>query len=249
MATENAKKSAQNFECDSCDYLTCKFWEYKRHLSTHKHIRNTLATSGNKKSAAGEGFTCELCNKEYADRTGLWRHKNRGCCMKNILEKMDDHAGPLDVNDKDELILELLKQNAQLIKENSEFKNMMMKVIENGTTSHSHNTTHTNSHNKAFNLQFFLNETCKNAMNITDFVESIKLQLSDLMEVGELGYVEGISNIIVKNLNNLDETERPIHCTDKKRETFYVKDHGQWEKEDHEKKTNKKSYQERRIQK
>jgi hypothetical protein len=81
-----------------------------------------------------------------------------------------------------------------------------------------------------------LNETCKNAMNITDFVESIKLQLSDLIEVGELGYVEGISNIIVKNLNNLDETERPIHCTDKKRETFYVKDHGQWEKEDQERK-------------
>jgi len=103
-------------------------------------------------------------------------------------------------------------------------------VLENGTVNNSHNTT--NSHNKAFNLQFFLNETCKNAMNINDFVDSIKLQLSDLIEVGELGYVEGISKIIVNNLNNLDETERPIHCTDKKRETFYVKDENQWEKED-----------------
>ena len=98
--------------------------------------------------------------------------------------------------------------------------------------NNSNNTTHTNSHNKAFNLNFFLNETCKNAMNITDFVDSIKLQLTDLMEVGELGYVEGISKIIVKNLNNLDETVRPIHCTDKKRETMYIKDQGNWEKED-----------------
>ena len=98
------------------------------------------------------------------------------------------------------------------------------------------NTTTTNSHNKAFNLNFFLNETCKNAMNITDFVDSIKLQLSDLMEIGEIGYVEGISKIIVKNLNNLDETIRPVHCTDKKRETMYIKDEGEWNKED-EKKT------------
>ena len=94
------------------------------------------------------------------------------------------------------------------------------------------NITTTNSHNKAFNLNFFLNETCKNAMNITDFVDSIKLQLSDLIDVGEVGYVEGISKIIVKNLNALDETERPLHCTDKKRETIYIKDQGQWEKED-----------------
>jgi hypothetical protein len=130
-----------------------------------------------------------------------------------------------------------------LIKENSDFKtilmeqsNIMMEVIKNGATQNSHNTTHTNSHNKAFNLNFFLNETCKDAMNIMDFVDSIKLQLSDLEKVGQIGYVEGISNIIVKNLNDLDVTERPIHCTDKKRETLYVKDEDKWEKEDEDKK-------------
>jgi len=114
-----------------------------------------------------------------------------------------------------------------------------MSILENGT----HNTTnaHTNSHNKAFNLNFFLNETCKNAMNITDFVDSIKLQLSYLMDIGELGYVEDIFKIIVKNLNNLDETERPIHCTDKKRETMYIKDENQWEKEDENKTRLKKA--------
>jgi len=134
-----------------------------------------------------------------------------------------------------------------LIKDNSELRNLILKVIENGTHNTTNNTnnnttnTYTNSHNKAFNLNFFLNETCKNAMNITDFVDSIKLQLSDLMEVGELGYVDGISKIIVKNLNNLDETVRPVHCTDKKRETMYIKDEGQWIKEDENKTRLKKA--------
>jgi hypothetical protein len=115
-----------------------------------------------------------------------------------------------------------------------------MEVIKNGMIHNSNNTTNTNSHNKAFNLQFFLNETCKNAMNIMDFADSIQLQLSDLENVGQAGYVEGISNIIVKNLKALDITERPIHCTDKKRETMYIKDEDKWEKEDDDKKIIKK---------
>jgi hypothetical protein len=123
-----------------------------------------------------------------------------------------------------------------LVKQNSE----LLEVIKNGThnTNNSHNNT--NSNNKTFNLQFFLNETCKNAMNIMDFVDSIKLQLSDLEKVGQLGYVEGISNIITSNLKALDITQRPIHCTDKKRETLYIKDEDKWEKEDDEKKKLKK---------
>jgi hypothetical protein len=125
-------------------------------------------------------------------------------------------------------IQELKEFMSYLMKENSEMKNMMMEVIKNGT----HNI---NSNNKTFNLNVFLNETCKNAMNITDFVNSIKLQLSDLEKVGELGYVEGISKIILKNLNALDITLRPVHCTDKKRETMYIKDEDKWEKEDEKK--------------
>ena len=131
----------------------------------------------------------------------------------------------------------IVKQNTELIKENNEFKNMMMEVIKNGTHNNNNNTN--NSHNKAFNLQFFLNETCKDAMNITDFVESIKLQLSDLENVAEVGYVEGISNIIVKNLKKLDVTQRPVHCTDKKRETMYVKDEDTWEKDEENKQMHK----------
>jgi hypothetical protein len=122
----------------------------------------------------------------------------------------------------------LLKQNSDLIMQNAE---LVKNGINNTTNSHNNN----NSNNKTFNLQFFLNETCKNAMNIMDFVNSIKLQLSDLENVGKIGYVEGISNIINSNLKALDITQRPIHCTDKKRETLYIKDENKWEKENDDK--------------
>jgi hypothetical protein len=130
----------------------------------------------------------------------------------------------------------ILKQNSDIIKENSELKNMMMdaqnKMLEVIKTGTHNTTTNTNSHNKTFNLQFFLNETCKNAMNIMDFVDSLKLQLVDLERMGEIGFVNGMSNIIIKNLQNMDITERPVHCTDQKREVIYVKDAGKWDKEE-----------------
>jgi hypothetical protein len=182
-------------------------------------------------------YSCEICNKKFKNRSGLWKHKNKNICNKNETDlgfDSDDEGlkNEKDLTDKDLIMM--------LIKENGELKNMIMKVLENGThNSNSHNTT--NSHNKSFNLQFFLNETCKDAMNIMDFIESIQLQLSDLEKVGELGYVEGISNIIVKNLKALDVTQRPVHCTDKKRETLYIKDENKWEKEDDEKKKIRKA--------
>jgi len=179
---------------------------------------------------------CDICNKNFKTNSGFWKHKNKGCFNKSLDSKEETKD---EVTDKD-LIIMLLKQNSELIKEQSDIKNIILEIVKNGTHNTTNNT-HTNSHNKAFNLNFFLNETCKNAMNITDFVDSIKLQLSDLMEVGEIGYVEGISKIIVNNLNNLDETVRPVHCTDKKRETMYIKDQGQWAKEDDNKSKLKKA--------
>jgi len=119
------------------------------------------------------------------------------------------------------------------MKENKEIKELILELAKKDSYNNCNNTI--NSHNKAFNLNLFLNETCKDAMNIMDFVDSIKLQLSDLEKVGELGYVEGISNIITKNLKELDVHQRPVHCTDKKRETIYIKDENKWEKEDYEK--------------
>ena len=187
-------------------------------MSTQKHKNNVSTTDDNAKNE--KKYICENCDKEYNDRAGLWRHKKK-CC------EINDNLPNFDPTDK-ELIVMLLKQNTQLIEQNTE---LTKNGINNTTISHN-----TNSLNKTFNLQFFLNETCKDAMNIMDFVDSIKLQLTDLEKVGEIGYVEGISNIITTNLKALDITQRPIHCTDKKRETLYIKDEDKWEKENDEKK-------------
>jgi hypothetical protein len=123
---------------------------------------------------------------------------------------------------------EVHKQNADLQKQNQEFQKQMMELYKTTSTTNIHQN---NSHNKTFNLQFFLNEQCKDAMNLMDFVNSMTLELSDLEEVGELGYVEGISNIIIRKLNELDIYKRPIHCSDGKREIMYVRDDNVWGKE------------------
>ena len=219
---KKTEKNLKKFFCEKCNFECYQNCDWNKHLLRKKHKANTQGNAEEIKKLE-KTFSCENCDKLFKTFAGLWKHKNKKICQ-NIACKDTQLDIPIknSLIDKDELIIELLKQNKELLE-----------IVKNGT----HNTTNnnninTNSHNKAFNLNFFLNETCKNAMNITDFVDSIKLQLNDLMDVGELGYVDGISKIIVKNLNNLDETIRPIHCTDKKRETFYVKDQNQWEKED-----------------
>jgi hypothetical protein len=238
MLTESCEKVAKILHCSICDYNTSRKSSYDKHLLTSKHknrdIINTTLTESCEKIENCCKFVCQHCNKEYKSRVGLWKHKQT---CKPTEEFNDENKKSGEISEKD-LIMMIVKQNTELIKENNEFKSMMMEVIKNGTMQNSHNTT-SNSHNKAFNLQFFLNETCKDAMNITDFVESIKLQLSDLEKVGEIGYVEGISNIIVKNLKDLDVTQRPVHCTDKKRETMYIKDEDKWEKDEEQKKMHK----------
>ena len=230
LEDEIQPKIQPKFYCKFCDYGTCKKTNYDTHVKSIKHGRITNDYAMRQLSAKiqpkfsnqpEDGLYVCLCGKQYKHRQGLWKHKQK--CKEEDDTKQEITKN--EINFDKELFMMIINQNKELLE-----------IVKNGTsnTNHSHNTT--NSHNKAFNLNFFLNETCKNAMNITDFVDSIKLQLSDLMEVGELGYVEGISKIIVKNLNSLDETIRPVHCTDKKRETMYIKDEGEWNKED-EKKT------------
>jgi len=245
MATQKMKKNENNYCCIFCDFNTCKKTNYILHLQTKKHISNSSATFSNIKNDKYI-FKCNTCDKVYNDRTGLWRH-NKICINSTFINENNTKINSENCDNK--LIMALINDNKELrnllveqSKENSEYKTFMMeqqtmiiKVLENGT----HNINTTNSHNKSFNLNFFLNETCKDAMNITDFVESIKLQLSDLEKVGEIGYVEGISNIIVKNLKDLDVTQRPVHCTDKKRETMYIKDENKWEKDEEQKKMHK----------
>ena len=232
LVAKSGKKVANNFYCEKCDYTCCKLYNWKKHLVTAKHTQETngniLETESGKKwqNEQIKEFACENCDKEFKTRSGLWKH-NKNC---NNEDKNNNEILQNNENDDKELIMMLVKQNSE-----------MLEVIKNGThnTNNSHNNTNTNSHNKTFNLQFFLNETCKDAMNIMDFVDSIKLQLSDLENVGKAGYVEGISNIITTNLKALDITQRPIHCADKKREVLYVKDADKWEKDDEKTKIRK----------
>jgi hypothetical protein len=128
--------------------------------------------------------------------------------------------------------MELIKDNKDMKQIILEQNNTINNLVKNGITNNISTNTNCMNNNKTFNLQVFLNETCKDAMNINEFVESIKVQLTDLERVGEVGYVEGISDIITSNLKALDVKMRPVHCTDKKRETIYIKDENKWEKED-----------------
>jgi hypothetical protein len=240
------EKNESKYYCDICDFKCSYISDWTRHLSTRKHLvskdGNKMEINGNKLGEKNENnyyHSCDTCKKLYKTMSGLWKHKKK-CFYEEKIDSQKneniENSENNDINDK-ELIVMLIKQNSELMKETSDFKSMMMEVIKNGT--HNTTTTHTNSHNKAFNLNFFLNETCKDAMNIMDFVDSIKLQLSDLEKVGEIGYVEGISNIIVKNLKDLDVNKRPVHCTDKKRETMYIKDDNKWEKDEEKLKLHK----------
>jgi len=197
--------------CESCAYQTSNKKDFKKHLSTIKH-QISVMDSKKPPSEHIKLFGCEYCGKLYNSNSGLWKH-NIKCTSK---QPREDNA---DLNDKD-LILMLIKQNAKL-----------MNIVETGTTT----TNITNSHNKTFNMNFFLNETCKNAMNINDFVSSVTPTIEELEETGKIGYVAGITNVILNRLKNLELGEQPMHCSDAKRETLYVKDKDVWEKETGEK--------------
>ena len=239
METFGNKKSPKipkKYECSVCMYFTCNLKDYKKHINTIKHKTHEMETFGNKKSPKSDEktFVCD-CDSHFLSRAGLWKHrKTCGDFLKN-LSPHDNNPEPQPKSNyefnKDTLI--------EIIKENHDFqmdmqKQMMDFMKTNVCYNNSINTINNlnNSNNKTFNLQFFLNETCKDAMNIMDFIESVKLQVSDLENVGKVGYIEGISNIIIKNLQALDVEKRPVHCADQKREVIYVKDDNIWEKED-----------------
>ena len=229
MLKNSSPKFAKNIICEICDYKCYKQSDMNKHILSLKHKNSTISTSSSTDLDISKYICC--CGKKYKERTGLWYHKKK-CKYENITNIEPDQVDiqSLDMN----LIMQLLKQN-------DEFKSLMIeqnsKLIEAYKTNTSSITTgDINSHNKTFNLNVFLNEQCKDAMNIMDFVDSIKLDLNDLESVGKLGYINGISNIIIKNLKALDVHMRPVHCTDLKRETMYVKSQNTWEKEDEENK-------------
>ena len=229
MEDKFSSKKFPNFVCNCCDYTTSRKSQYDRHLLTLKHKKKTFVNQEDKKVPHVD-FICK-CGIKYTSRQGLWKHL-KICKINKSSESSDSIIGAYeDDSDKSELkvLTELVKD---VIKHNQELTNKIIDICQVGQTQNntiSHSNVHSN--NKTFNLQFFLNETCKDAMNISDFVSSIKLNLEDLENTGRKGYVEGISNIFLKNLNNIEDHMRPIHCSDQKREILYIKDNDKWEKE------------------
>jgi len=228
---KKSQKIPYEFLCKKCEYITLSKKDYNKHLLTAKHKHRTLL---NEKSHFVPNFICE-CGKTYKSRHGLWYHKQK--CnylfIKHDNNDDNDNKQQLKTSNGDfvidkEFVLNILKKNNDLQTQVLETQNQVVELLKNGTHQITNNT---NSHNKTFNLNFFLNETCKNAMNIMDFVNNLQLQLSDLEKMEDIGYVNGMSNIIIKNLKDMDVTERPVHCTDVKREVLYVKDEDKWDKE------------------
>jgi hypothetical protein len=205
-------KKHPEFICELCNFKCCKKGDFNRHLSTNKHNILTNPNSFTSKNIDKQ-YKCN-CGKIYKHMSSLCAH-NKKC---NMIES-------IIMNEKDAIITQLLQQNSEL--QQSIIKLSQEKVVNNSIT--------TNSNNKNFNLNFFLNETCKNAMNISEFVSSIKVNLEDLEYTGRQGYIQGISNIILNNLQKLEQHERPLHCNDLKREVLYIKDNDKWEKETEQK--------------
>jgi len=249
MAIAKIAKNRKVYICETCHYSTSNLFDFNKHNQTKKHSQSGLSMAIDDlsmlcdKKIATKVFSCPTCNKVYKDNSGLWKHKKR-CETYNEVSfeeppKISNQITP-------ELVVSVLEQHKEVLELNKELTNIVleqnktiMELAKNGQgqTINSHNI---NSNNKTFNLNVFLNEYCKDAMNITDFVDSLKLQVSDLENMGKVGFVEGITSIIVKNLQALDVYKRPVHCADKKREVMYIKDEDKWEKEtDHKNKLRK----------
>ena len=229
MKSPKTSTHKEKYICEKCDFKCCKKGDWSRHITTQKHIKITKSTIMITNLHQIHPHMCH-CGKEFAYRQNLYRHK-KTCDVKEIANngvdeckvKKEDPKKELD-NSKNNIILKLLEQNNQL----------QQQIIDLCKEKSSTTINNTNSNN-TFNLQIFLNETCKDAMNIMDFVESVQLKLTDLENVGKLGFIDGISNIIVSNLKALDISKRPLHCSDQKREILYIKDKNKWEKENEEK--------------
>ena len=263
---KSSKKVPKNYYCELCDYSSSRKSQWIRHKNTAKHLKLTHAASGLTKKVPCN-FLCEVCNQTFNHRQSLFRHKKNcfspSVCYPKVIQnypkvihprfmcecgKSYKYASGLSKH-KSKCILfnnEVVKNsNVKLIPTNN-VEVLLKNILEENKELRSEiknlksmNITNNNTQNNQFNINMFLNEKCKNAMNLEDFVQKIKLTLEDLNFTKENGYAKGISNIFIKNLNDMDVTERPIHCSDQKRMQFYVKDADEWKKDENNEKINK----------
>ena len=232
MTTKSCEKVAPKLLCETCDYFTSKKSSYEKHILTAKHLNATNDYKNATKSCekVAKCYNCS-CGKKYSHHSSLWKHQKNCLGVKNIQTEptivTTENNSKLD---HESLIHELMKQNTEfktmLIEQNAKIMELAKegKYITNNTTN-----------NNNFNLNFFLNEQCKDALNIMDFINQLQLNTTDLDMVGRLGYTEGISKLFIRGLKELDIFKRPIHCSDLKREVLYVKDKDAWEKDNDDK--------------
>ena len=233
--TEKTPKNAEKITCETCNFTCCKNSEYIRHTLTAKHINRTNITEKTPKNA--EIFECK-CGKVYKARNSLWYHKKKCTEHVNDVNENIDTPASMSVNDNQpNIVLELLRENQEfkqlMIEQNKQMQDtqsllqqtqtQMIEICKEGKTIN--NTTNNNTQ---FNLNFFLNDTCKDAMNITDFLGTLNVKIDEIEYIGNHGYVNGMTKMIMARLKDMDITKRPIHCTDIKRETMYIKDQNEW---------------------
>ena len=235
-------KNADKYYCEKCNFKCSKKSNYDIHLTTAKHQKILDDTS---QMPISRMYSCNKCGQEYKYHSGLWRHKQK-CTGENSVsvnvEQVSNQASVISPLDSS-LIIELLKQNQEFKelmieqhKRMTEQQDTIIELSKNSGNTTNNNTINNTTNNNKFNLNVFLNETCKDAINLNDFIQSIELTVNDFINTGEVGYVRGISDIMLERIRDMHPHIRPIHCTDLKRETVYVKDSDVWTKEDETKK-------------
>jgi hypothetical protein len=213
-------KNAKEFYCDKCDFKCSKNSDWMRHISTRKHNKELFGI----KKTPTKKYLCTVCKKQYFTQSGLWKHQSQNKCIIDKKSEVEEN----EVKYKDIILSMVQKNNDLQTSMFSEFKNMMTEVIPK-LQSTNINTTN----NICINM--FLNEHCKDAMNMTEFIESIQLNIDDMTKIGTEGQTKGMANVLVDKLNALDIFKRPVHCSDIKKETIYIKDENEWKKEENNK--------------
>ena len=237
LTTQNSPTDKEFYTCIFCNYTCSKKQSYERHITSQKHLMNDSSQTTNTMKI----YDCKLCNKVYKDRAGLWRHKQKCDVVLKKKEEKKDTIYDLDkVNNLDSLSMDnanLTKLFLESVRENRDFQKQMFELMRDnmgnmGNTTNNNINNSQNTMNNHFNLNFFLNETCKDAMDIDDFIDYVKVQIDDFENFGRVGYPKAVGDIIVRNLNQLDVRHRPIHCSDLKREVLHVKHDGVWHSDD-----------------
>ena len=225
---DKTPKNPKKYICEECDFKCVNKKDYNRHLHTAKHKFRTDRTVKPQKNPTG--YDCK-CGKSYKSRSSLWYHKKK-CSNNNttLCSETEEKPSVMEIITQNKEIMNLLVlQNEELKRQNKEQSETIRELIPK--IGNNNNNTITNTTNNQFNLQTFLNEDCKDALNFSEFIAKIQVSFEDIENQVESGYVKGISKLFLENLQGLGTNKRPIHCTDKKRKTLYIKENDEWDKE------------------